>query len=81
MITPVLCFTCGLPIGDRGDLFRAMRAKRARQILQARGTVAQQAAVDVGLQIDCSDILDLLGVTEDCCRSHLVSAMEFSDFY
>jgi DNA-directed RNA polymerase subunit N (RpoN/RPB10) len=81
MLVPIQCFSCGLPIGDRADLFRTMREKRVRQILQKRGTIAPQAAIDVGLQVDCSDILDLLGVVEDCCRLHLVSAMEFSDVY
>jgi DNA-directed RNA polymerase subunit N (RpoN/RPB10) len=58
-----------------------MRAKRVSQVLQARKTAASQAAIDAGLQIDCSDILDLLGIKEDCCRGHLVSAMEFFDYY
>ncbi len=81
MLVPILCFTCGLPIGDRADLFCAMRAKRVRETLKTRGTVAPQAEIDVGLQLDCSDILDSLGIMNDCCRAHIVSAMIFSDFY
>jgi DNA-directed RNA polymerase subunit N (RpoN/RPB10) len=81
MLIPILCFSCGCAIGDRGDLFRHMRAKRVEQILKGRGTIARQAAIDVGLQIDCSDILDKLGVVNDCCRTHLVIAMEFGDYY
>ena len=81
MLVPVLCFTCGCPIGDVEDLFHHMRAARVRPILAERGTTATQAASDTGLQIDCSDILDQLGIIHDCCRKTLVSAMIFSDYY
>jgi DNA-directed RNA polymerase subunit N (RpoN/RPB10) len=81
MLTPIVCLTCGCPIGDIEDLFRHMRAARVRELLGERGTDVSQAAIDVGLQLDCSDILELLGVRNDCCRAHLVSAMIFDDYY
>ena len=81
MLVPILCMTCGCPIGDREDLFLHMRAERVRKILKERGTIPTQAAIDVGLQLDCRDILELLGITEDCCKMHLTSAMIFSDYY
>jgi DNA-directed RNA polymerase subunit N (RpoN/RPB10) len=76
-----LCFTCGLPVDDRGDIFRHMRAERVRAVLAERGTTATQAAVDSGLQIDCRDILEALGVDNDCCRKTMISAMQFSDYF
>ena len=83
MWIPCLCVTCGCPIGDIGTLFRHLRAKRVQEVLAARGTTATQAAVDAGLQIDCEDILDRLGLPPErsCCRGHLVTAVLFSDFY
>lgn len=81
MLVPVLCFTCGCPIGDVEGMFRVMRSKRVREVLAQRETSASQAAVDAGLQIDCSDILDRLGIIHDCCRKTLVTAMVFSDYY
>ena len=81
MLVPILCFTCGCPIGDKEDIFRYLRAERVREVLKERGTIATQAAVDAGLQISCEDILDKLGIPEDCCRAHLISAMVFSDYY
>lgn len=81
MLVPVTCLTCGCPIGDKDDLFQHLRAERVREVLKKRGTAAAAAAVDRGLQIDCSDILDLLGIPHDCCRAHLVTAMKFSDLY
>jgi DNA-directed RNA polymerase subunit N (RpoN/RPB10) len=81
MLVPILCLTCGCPIGDKEDLFRHARAARVKAVLASRKTTATQAAVDAGLQIDCSDILDRLGIREDCCRAHLTSAMIFLDYY
>lgn len=81
MLVPIVCFTCGCPVGDREDLFRHMRAELVRRVLGERGTAPTQAAIDAGLRVDCADILDLLGVVNDCCRLHLVTAMVFADYY
>jgi DNA-directed RNA polymerase subunit N (RpoN/RPB10) len=81
MLIPILCFTCGVSLGDKDDLFREMRAERTREVLRARGTSPSQVAVDADLQLDCSDILTALDVRHDCCRAHLVAAMNFSDYY
>ena len=81
MLVPVICFTCGCPVGDVEDLFLHMRAEKIRAILAERGTTASQAAADAGLQVDCSDILDKLGIKYDCCRKVLVTAMIYSNYY
>lgn len=81
MLPPVVCFTCGFPIGDVAEIFLHLRAARVRAALEARGTAAAEAAVDSGLQVDCSDVLDALGLRYDCCRMHLVTAMVFTDHY
>ena len=77
MLIPVVCFTCGLPIGDVGPLWKHMHAARVSAILGNRHTVSTQAGVDAGLQVDCRDILDKLRIRKDCCRTHLISAMQF----
>jgi len=81
MLTPVLCFTCGCPVGDVEDLFRHMRTALVRETLAERGTTATQAAADAGLRIDVRDILERLGIVNDCCRKSLVTAMIFADNY
>jgi DNA-directed RNA polymerase subunit N (RpoN/RPB10) len=81
MLVPVVCITCGCPIGDVADLYRHMRAARVRSVLAERGTLPTQAAVDAGLQIPCEDIFVALDVMNDCCRGHLATAMIFSDYY
>jgi DNA-directed RNA polymerase subunit N (RpoN/RPB10) len=81
MHIPSVCITCGCPVGDKEDLYLAMRAERTQKILKERGTDVSQAAVDEGLQIECGDILDELAIYEDCCRKTMVTAMHFTDYY
>ena len=81
MLVPVLCFTCGCSIADLEDIFRHLRAAKVKEILDQRKTTATQAAVDAGLQIDCSDILDTLNIMHACCRKTMVTAMIFADYY
>lgn len=81
MLIPIVCLTCGFPLGDVEDLYLAMKTERVRETLRARNTDAAFALVDPGLQIDCADILDLLGVTNRCCRGCLISSMRFEDLY
>jgi DNA-directed RNA polymerase subunit N (RpoN/RPB10) len=81
MLMPILCFTCGMPIGDKADLFKRLRSEKAKAILAQRGTIPTKASVDPGLQIDCTDIFDRLKIFQYCCRMHLTSNMEFADLY
>ena len=81
MLLVIVCFSCGCPVGDKADLYRHMRAARVREVLAARGTIPTQAAADAGLQIPCGDILDALGIVNDCCRKCFTTAMVYSDHY
>lgn len=81
MLTPVICFTCGLPIGDVATIFRFERAKLAEAILAEKKVAPGWAPVVGELQIDCSEIFDRLGIRADCCRTHLATAMQFDDQY
>jgi len=81
MLTPIVCMTCGCPVGDKAGAFRHMRAKKVRALLAERGTAAERAPADAGLRIECAEILDALRIAHDCCRKTLVTAMVFTDVY
>jgi DNA-directed RNA polymerase subunit N (RpoN/RPB10) len=81
MLTPIVCFDCGLPVGDKEDLFRHMRAERVKKVLAEHGTTAAHALTDAGLQIDCSEIMAALGVHMDCCRKTLATALIYTDIH
>jgi len=81
MLVPVLCITCGYPIGDVEDVFKILRNTHVKAILSERGTAPTQAAVDSRLQLDMTEILEELCIESDCCRKSLISATIFDDEY
>ncbi|HVE13554.1 MAG TPA: hypothetical protein VNI01_09190 [Elusimicrobiota bacterium] len=83
MLTPVVCFTCGMPTGDVAALFRSLRALMVEKALAALGTLIDFAPVDPGLQLDCDAIFEALGVgrERECCRKVLATAKIFTDSY
>lgn len=81
MLVPITCITCGCPIGHVDDLYRQMSHELIQAQLRERGTAPTQAAVDTGLQIEMRPILEQLGIFNDCCRTHIVTARRFRDYY
>lgn len=51
MLTPIICLTCGCPIGDIEALFHIMRKQKIQKILKEQSTNPSHASVDAGLQI------------------------------
>lgn len=80
MLVLIRCIACGFPLGDVYDIFARMRAQLTQATLQDRDTDAAFAPVDAGLQIDCSAIFDKLGIKLECCRMHLATGMNFSEY-
>jgi DNA-directed RNA polymerase subunit N (RpoN/RPB10) len=72
MLVPIICFTCGCPIGDKEDLFNKLKEEKAKK-LNIRD-------ID-NKELDCSDILNKLDINNDCCRMHLITSMQFTDYY
>ncbi len=79
MLVPIVCITCGCPIGDVADLYRVLRAKRVKEVLAKTSRTPFHASGD--LQIDCTDIFDRLKIRSPCCRTHLTTSMVFTDYY
>lgn len=67
MLIPILCFTCGLPLADKEDLYNELKSKK--KIENAHD------------ELDCKDILEQLDIVNDCCKMHFITAMLFIDYY
>jgi len=81
MITPVTCFTCGLSLGDLDPIYQGIRRKRVKAFLEKEGVAPTKSTVDWALTEDLmSDVLVALKVG-DCCKTHLVTAMNLTDHY
>ena len=82
MLTPVRCLSCGLPIGDVATLFRILAAARAREERSRLDLHAPASAfVTPAYAASTRDILDRLGIANDCCRVHLFTTMDFNDYF
>ena len=79
MLTPIRCMHCGLPVGDVSIIFNKIRRERIKKALENQDVVPSQAAADMFLQIDMSDVLADLGIEDDCCRQTLATAMDMRD--
>jgi DNA-directed RNA polymerase subunit N (RpoN/RPB10) len=85
MLVPIVCFTCGVSLGDLAPIYNHIRRKR---MIQRYGdpnngprTAPTQAAVDPSLQENLmGDVLDALRI-QKCCRTHMVTAMLFTEHY
>ena len=82
MYVPNSCFTCGAPIGDLEDIYRAIYSKKVKAKLAKYGAVPTVIAINSSLQIDCIKELKLLLPDEAyCCITHLTTSVRFSDKY
>jgi DNA-directed RNA polymerase subunit N (RpoN/RPB10) len=68
MLIPILCFTCGLPLADKEDLYNYLKLEQIKN--------------DTNNDMyDFQEILEKLDIVNDCCKMHFISAMQFSDYY
>ena len=90
MYVPIVCFSCGAPIGDLEDIYRAIHAKKVKaklaelmgnNELMDNNKTPSNIAINSSLQISCEEELTKMGITAYCCRTHLVTSMRFSDKY
>jgi DNA-directed RNA polymerase subunit N (RpoN/RPB10) len=86
MLVPIQCMSCGCAIGDKEDLFRHMVGEMSLPIHRFQDdrppTIPGQAEPIVDPESTGRDaIFELLGIYHDCCRTHLISAMIFTDYY
>jgi len=69
MLIPIICFTCGCSLGDKEDLFNYFKSEKIKKMS------------DPDDDFDCNDILELLDITNDCCKMHFITSIKFVDYY
>lgn len=72
MLMPILCFTCGCPLADKEDLFNYFKNEKINKNVNTDSIITS---------IDCMDIFEKLDIPNDCCRMHMISNMQFTDYY
>ena len=76
MIIPVKCFTCGKVLGNKWSYYvREVRKKK----LQRNTTIEQVeylTSESGGEKTVEGEVLDTLGLTQICCRRHLLTHVD-----
>lgn len=83
MLTPIVCFSCGMSLGDLAPIYRLILAKRmAAEYGDPNSRVAPtSASMDHGRVGNLmADVLADLRLT-DCCRTRMITAMDFRTYY
>ncbi len=81
MRVPVLCVTCGAPLGDKEIVFVAMQAEATAAALLRAATSPEGAPYDADYEVRVGGILDDLRVEAICCRTALMTSRVFEDIY
>ena len=78
----ILCF-CGRAIGDIYDLFCVLRAAKYAAKYAELGIDIDPTAIPIveTIQVDLSDIFEILNLHMDCCRNHIQTQVEFKSIY
>jgi len=82
MYAYIVCF-CGRSLGDLFDLFREMRAiKYADAYSNLDFDIDPNLlAITESVQVKLDDVLDDLCLNLDCCRTHMLTQVEFAEIY
>jgi DNA-directed RNA polymerase subunit N (RpoN/RPB10) len=72
MLVPIVCFSCGLPLCDKFDIYHELKKQKIEELTKNNSSLEN---------IDCIDILISLDITNDCCKMHLISTVLFNDYY
>jgi DNA-directed RNA polymerase subunit N (RpoN/RPB10) len=94
MLPPVVCLSCGMPLGDIAPAFRRALLRLADERTPMRGGVDARAAPmgTAGAPIeahgpilhpgrDLRPLFDAFGIEHDCCRAHLCNYCDFRELY
>ena len=76
----IRCYTCGRPLGHIVDAFRAACAKKVAKAMAGKDLepiYTQFADADVVV----GDILDLFNIRIVCCRTRMITQVDFTEYY
>jgi DNA-directed RNA polymerase subunit N (RpoN/RPB10) len=83
MLVPIACVSCGKQIGDIAPIFIAIRKERMLKMYKDndyRVTPSNLMSDSLEVKNIMEDILKGLKV-DMCCKTHIVTAMQYTDHY
>ena len=85
MLTPIVCPSCGMPLSDKAAVFNRIRRERAVANIEKFGgdfeCLPNAVRHTEQVQTDVIDVLEKLGIDNDCCRMHMVTTVLWEEVY
>jgi DNA-directed RNA polymerase subunit N (RpoN/RPB10) len=79
---PYILCVCGRSSGDLYDAYKAMREELHQQAFEDYGDIDPMfVPVCDDIEVKTGPILDALGLELVCCRTHMMTQVEFKDLY
>lgn len=75
MIIPVKCFTCGMVLADKYRYYQS----EVRRIKTSKGLSTEKVVYLTKTNVEKTtegDVLDTLGLTNVCCRRHMLTHVD-----
>ena len=76
MIIPVKCFTCGKVLGNKWAYYVREVRKKKLQLNKTIEQVEYLTSESGGEKTVEGEVLDTLGLTQICCRRHLLTHVD-----
>jgi DNA-directed RNA polymerase subunit N (RpoN/RPB10) len=81
MLPPIVCHSCGMPLGDVAAIFKAMCLKKIKEHLKTHNIHPDMYTMTAANKIKSGTELDKLMIINECCRTQILTNMEFKDYY
>jgi DNA-directed RNA polymerase subunit N (RpoN/RPB10) len=70
MLIPILCFTCGMPLGDKAGFFEKLKKE---DLLKKKDMNNPN--------MNINHIFKQLDIEKDCCKMHMVTSTLIIEYY
>lgn len=82
MYTYIRCY-CGRPLGDLWELFKAMRIRAYMKYFEDLGIDISPDRIPISedIKVELRDVFEQLNIHVPCCKSHLLTQVEFTEYY
>lgn len=83
MYPPITCYTCGTSL-PQWQAFNTLRKDYYEKYLaktKQESVTPNIVPFICGPEVELASVLDKLGITNDCCRAHIISWVLFEGLY
>lgn len=78
----IRCY-CGRPLGDIYELFKALRLKAYMKYFEDQGIDISPDCIPFSedIKVELKDVFTELNIGVQCCKTRLLTQVEFSEYY